>query len=635
MQDLEFRQLIERLKLRSPIEQIVGERVGDLKLAGSVYKARCPFHEERTPSFTVDPRRGTWRCWGACAEGGDAISFIERFDGVDFEEALRTLAQSCGEELPENLFRGGAGGGGPKQDPRYDVLRRAVKLYASYLKGQGQRAIEYLQERGLRAETLERFQIGWAPREGSPLLAAATGSGVPRSLLLETGLVKESADGRAYDFFRGRFLVPIMDRLGRPVGFGGRILPEDAERDGRPQAKYVNTAETPLFHKSRLIYGLDLATHAIRKERHIVLVEGYTDVMAAHQEGLEYVTAVLGTSTTKDHAALVRRSGARRVTLVFDGDEAGRRAGHRALLGLLGIGLELRVAALPAGVDPCDLILGPEGKLRFQELLAGAADWFGWALGLIRGQGGPQLAAGVDGLFELLECLEKPVERASRVSEIALELDLPPEAVQAQWKDFEGRRRLQPREAPRELQAAAPVEKQESKEMPLEGDLRQAYECLLGALMLDNSLIPLYREMTLGCPPSDLRVLFGVILDLYDNSDDLMPIDSGRVMSALGDRPERYQVVRIEEQAGFAESPEILARDQEIWFERRRHDQAINSIANSTRDPQFPQGDGSSPLPTPTNSSTQVVDEAATLKKLHEELRRWRVPSAKDSSTAS
>ena len=171
MQDLEFRQLIERLKLRSPIEVIVGERISELKKKGALYQARCPFHEERTPSFTVDPRRGTWHCWGACGEGGDVISFVERFDGVSFMDAVRLLAQQAGEELPDSMFKRRSSTDQKAVDARYDVLDRAAKLYRRALSSdEGAAARAYAEGRGLSAETLELFGVGWAPREGNPLL---------------------------------------------------------------------------------------------------------------------------------------------------------------------------------------------------------------------------------------------------------------------------------------------------------------------------------------------------------------------------------------------------------------------------------------------------------------------------------
>ncbi|HED64804.1 MAG TPA: DNA primase, partial [Planctomycetes bacterium] len=326
MQDLEFRQFVERLKLRAPIEEVVRERVPELKKRGALWQARCPFHDERTPSFTVDPRRGTWHCWGACSEGGDVIGFLERFEGVGFMDALRILAQSTGEQMPERLLERRRRGGESKIEERYDVLRRAERLYRkAFLAEEGAEARAYVADRGLSPETLELFGVGWAPREGSPLLAAARDAKVRPELLVETGLVKRADDGRAYDFFRGRLMIPIRDRMGRTVGFGGRVLPADEARgDGRPQAKYVNTPETALFLKGRLIFGLDLAIADVRRSKHLVLVEGYTDVMALHQAGCRSAAAVLGTATTSDHAALVRRSGAKRVTLLFDGDEAGR-----------------------------------------------------------------------------------------------------------------------------------------------------------------------------------------------------------------------------------------------------------------------------------------------------------------------
>jgi len=614
LHDLEFRQLVERIKLRSPIENVVGERVGELKKKGALFWARCPFHEERTPSFAVDPRKGTWRCYGACGDGGDVISFIERFDGLSFLDALRLLAQGLGEELPEALFRKRSRAANARLEDSYDVLRRAARLYRRSLNDAGGTAARtYARERGLSEEVLEAFGVGWAPRDGNPLLASAREAGVAIELLIETGLVRQSEDGRAYDFFRGRLMVPICDRLGRTVGFGGRLLPGDENPD-RPQAKYVNTAETPLFHKGRLVFGLDRAAEAVRRSHHLVLVEGYTDVMAAHQMGHRNVAAVLGTSTTEDHAAIVRRSGARRVTLFFDGDEAGRRASVRALAGLLPLELDLDVAVLPAGCegcDPGDLLLRSDGAALFAGGVERAVGWFDWSLDALRDLGSAELARGVDELFELIARLARPVERAARLRELCAALDLPEDEVRAQWRGF--MERLRPSGAVRASRAVRRAASRELAAPDAPTSEEQAFELLLGALLLDNSLIPVYGDLARSAPQGDLRAFFGALLDLYEHGPDDQPIHAGSLLTELSDHPARERVVVIEELARNAENPQVLARDQERWLERRREESELAELRSRLNER----------TPTPEGDTADDL-----LRSLHRKLRERGVPRA-------
>ena len=441
MQDHEFKQFIERVKLRVPIEDAVSVRVPGLRRAGSLWEACCPFHEERTPSFKVDPRRGTWHCYGACSDGGDVISFVQRFDGTDFWEALEALANQAGEELPARRARGGDD---RKLERHYDVLRRAQEFYTRSLWGeQGAEARSYLERRGLVRNTLEAFGLGWAPGEGSPLLAAARGQGTATELLSEVGLVRTNDEGRTYDFFRGRLMIPIRDRRGRTVGFGARTLRADAGERGIP--KYVNTPETLLFKKSRLIYGLDRAGDSLRRGKHLVLVEGYTDVMAAHQVGLGHVCAVLGTATTEDHAALVRRSGARRVTLLFDGDAAGAKAAKRALHGLLPLAeVELMVAILPEGDDPCDLLVR-DGEAGLAHVFEGARSWFDHLCAQLPMEASPQeLSAALDEVLELVGRIPREVERALWVRRLAQTVSLPEDSLVAQLGRILERRSNEP-----------------------------------------------------------------------------------------------------------------------------------------------------------------------------------------------
>jgi len=616
VQDSEFRQLVERVKLRSPIDVVVGERVGDLRKKGALHWARCPFHEEKTPSFAVDPRRGTWRCFGACGEGGDVLSFVQRFDGLSFLDALRLLARAAGEDLPdEALRRRPRGPADDRREALLDVLQRAQLLFEKRLRTpEGAQALAYVRDRGFDDECLSDFGIGWAPERGNAVCDAAGASGIGVELLEQAGLAKRSDDGRPYDFFRGRLMIPIADRLGRVVGFGGRMLPGDT----RSLGKYVNTPETELFRKGELVYGLHRAAGAVRRSRHLVLVEGYTDVMAAHQAGLANVAAILGTSTTDEHAGLVRRTGAERVTLVFDGDEAGRKASGRALAGLLPLGIDLRVATPPAGSDPCDLCFAApsggaegEGRLPFERLLDDAVDWFAWTLDPLEGLGGAALARGVDEVFGLLGRLTKPVEVDARLRETARRLRIDEAALRRQWQEALRRGERRPEARPAELVSAEPAPQEAQEADPaLEG----AFRSLVGAMLLDNSLIPVYGDWEPRCPRGDLRTIFRAVLELYDHGEDGEPIHAGSVMTALGEDPARDLVVGLEELARTAESPQLLARDQELWLERRRHERELVGLRETLTSTLVRGG-----------PETEGSDAESVLRDLHERLKR-RVP---------
>lgn len=611
LNDLEFRQFIERVKLRAPIEVVVGERVGDLRRKGALHWARCPFHAEKTPSFAVDPRRGTWRCFGACGEGGDVLSFVERFDGLSFLDALRLLAQQVGEAFPEPKMRARARGDEARTERRYDVLRWAAGHYRRAFQGaEGTSARSYMAHRGMGTEVVEAFGLGWAPDSGRFLVGLAETEGKPLEPLIEAGLVRRSESGRPYDFFRGRVLIPIRDRLGRTVGFGGRTLLTGP--DAGP--KYVNTPETPLFHKGRLIFGLDLAAPEVRRSGRLLIVEGYTDVMAAHQAGWTSATAVLGTATTQDHAALIRRTGARTVVLVFDGDAAGLKASERALAGLLRLPVELKVAVLPAGKDPGDMLVEESGRTEFARLVEGAVDWFDWSLTGLRGLRGAPLAQAVEQRFALLEQLENPVERASRLTEMASFLELPAEALRAQWERFARARRPAER-APEPLATPAPAKDPASS--GLEKSVLRAYASLLGAFLVDNSLVSLHRQhaqpLLEQAPESDLAVFLRTFLDLYDNDTTGEPIDGSATLTALVDHPRRGLVLRLEERAREAESAEVLARENAGWLERRVRERELDDIARSV------DGDA----------------DPETLARLHDQLRHGRVPTPDAASATS
>ncbi len=343
--------IVAEIKAKLPVVEIVGETV-QLKRAGTIFKGLCPFHAEKTPSFTVTPERETWHCFG-CGEHGDIFTFLMRRDGLDFREALTRLAERAGVELSERTAT---------EDRRRRRLREALEGAVAWYREvllqahQAAGARSYLADRGLSDATLERFSIGYAPNTWEALTKRLRARGFSDAELTDAGLASPSTRGGVYDRFRGRVIIPIRDASGRAIGLGGRIMP-DAEGP-----KYLNSPATILFDKSRTLYGIDLAKGAIRREKLAVIVEGYTDVMTAHQAGFENVVASLGTALTAGQVELANRY-AEGVALAYDLDLAGEAATQRGLLTELGpVVSKVRVIRIPAGKDPDELIrTDPDG----------------------------------------------------------------------------------------------------------------------------------------------------------------------------------------------------------------------------------------------------------------------------------
>jgi DNA primase len=343
--------IIAEIKTKLPAIDVVGETVA-LKRAGTVYKGLCPFHAEKTPSFIVTPERETWHCFG-CGEHGDIFTFLMRRDGLEFREALERLAEKAGVELSERSAR---------EDRRKKRLREALEAAIGWYREvllqahQAEKARAYLAERGFTEETLDRFGIGYALNTWEALTKRLRAKGFTDAELTDAGLASPSSRGGVYDRFRGRIIIPIRDVSGRPIGLGGRIMP------GAEGPKYLNSPATALFDKSRTLYGIDLAKTAIRREKLAVIVEGYTDVMAAHQAGFTNVVASLGTALTAGQVELANRY-ADGVALAYDVDLAGEAATQRGLVEeLQGVVSKVRVIRIPAGKDPDELIRSdPDG----------------------------------------------------------------------------------------------------------------------------------------------------------------------------------------------------------------------------------------------------------------------------------
>jgi DNA primase len=346
------------------IVALIGQTVS-LKKVGKDYKGLCPFHSEKTPSFKVDPVKRYFYCFG-CKENGSAIDFVMKRDRVGFREALQILADAAGIELPRFGKKQNTG----ERRLLLEAHSAACALFEKWLSDSstGRAGREYLTSRGFNADSIKNFQIGLALESWDALLKHPTMKRFGPSLLQQAGLIKARDNGTGhYDTFRNRLMFPIKDETGRIIAFGGRVMP-----GSKDPAKYLNSPETPLFSKSKNLFGLDLARQKIVESRTVAVVEGYTDVVMAHQYGASNVVSPLGTALTEQHVDILKRF-ADRIVLLFDADTAGDNAVNRAVELFLTKPVEIAIASMPEGVDPDEFLLA-HGAEEFAKVLSGASD---------------------------------------------------------------------------------------------------------------------------------------------------------------------------------------------------------------------------------------------------------------------
>src|SRR3954471_18142893 len=417
---------LERVKQAADIVEVISAHT-DLRRQGARYVGLCPFHEERTPSFSVEPQEKLYHCFG-CGVGGDVIKFVEEKEGLGFAETVEVLADRYGVELERE-----------QEDPRAEARRqhrrrleqlldRSAAFYANYFweSEEAGKARDYLAQRGLGEEVLRAFGVGYAPSAWDKILVRGQQAGFSVEELRAVGLAQRGRSGGEYDRFRERIMFPIRDRRGRVLGFGGRAMRSDQG------AKYVNTAETDFFHKSRMLYGLDRAKAAIAKAGRAVVVEGYTDVLALHQAGVEEAVGVMGTAITEDQVAALSGM-VEEVVLALDADSSGQEAMLRAQRVAGDRRMRIRVAAMPAGEDPAEMLAQDGGAERFRELVEGAVELAEFRVDLVlaRADAGPP-AERDRALTEVAPVLAGMGETASRdelVRRVAERLDLEPAMV--------------------------------------------------------------------------------------------------------------------------------------------------------------------------------------------------------------
>ena len=431
--------IVQQIKDRLSIVDVVSQYV-KLDRAGTILRARCPFHAERTPSFIVSPERGTYHCFG-CGVGGDIFSFTEAIEGTDFKGALKVLADKAGVEI---VYEGGQKGKKDERDRLFELMETATIFYTTRL---DEAAKKYLKERGINEQTIKEFRVGWAGNDWSDASDYLHKKGFSEKELIDAGVSKKNERGSLTDKFRNRIMFPIADSAGRPVAFSGRSFGPDASAEA---PKYLNSPETALYHKSRILYGFDRAKLAMRKHNCAVLVEGQMDLIASHQAGWGNTVAVSGTAFTPEHSQLLHRM-TDNLVLALDADAAGIKAAGKAARAALHVGLNVKVAKLPTGLDPADLIV-KEGPDAWRIAIRDSKDIITFLLDVLQEHTAPQKVSQDDAepaeqdplrqrdrfrrmvetiVLPYLQEVGSPIAQEQYIREIARRLDVSESAVQA------------------------------------------------------------------------------------------------------------------------------------------------------------------------------------------------------------
>ena len=479
---------LSELRDRTDIEDLLSSYM-TLKRRGKNLVGLCPFHSEKTPSFTVYPENNSFYCFG-CGAGGDAVTFVRRMENLDYVEAVKLLAQRAGLRMPEDGFDDTLA---KRRQRILAANREAAKFFhACLLQPENAHALEYyVQTRGLSMQTVRHFGLGFAPDSWDALLRHMQTKGFTVSELLDANLVRQSSknQNRYYDNFRNRVITPIIDTRSNVIAFGGRVLD-----DSKP--KYVNTSDTLVYKKSREVFALNFAKNA--GERRLILCEGYMDVIALHQAGFPFAVAGCGTALTHEQARLLSRY-ADEVLLCYDADEAGQTALRKAIGIFSSVGMKIKVIRLTGGKDP-DEIIRKFGKERFRALLDGAANDIEFRILAEREKYDLDSDDGkvrfLKSVTDLLASVESPIERDVYASRLAAELSVDKDAIRAQIAQSQKMlRRRQSRERMQDLSKSLTVQKDAlNPERRDHYRAAKAEEAILTLLMQNNDFFPSVRD---------------------------------------------------------------------------------------------------------------------------------------------
>jgi DNA primase len=554
--------VVEEVRSRADIVEVIGEHVA-LKRSGKDFKARCPFHEERTPSFYVVPSKGFYKCFG-CGESGDVFTFLMKRLGLSFLDSVRAVAERTGVEIRETSRQGG-------EDPfrhLYEANSFAREFFEKNLweEDTGKPARAYLKGRGIGQETATRFGLGFAPDAWRTLREASAVHGIEDSVLLEVGLLIQREEGKEpYDRFRNRVIFPIESTAGRVLAFGGRVLGQVEK--GTP--KYLNSPESPVYHKGEVLYGLSWAKNAIRREEGALVVEGYMDAVSLAAGGIENAVAPLGTSMTEDQARLLARY-CSRVFLLFDSDPAGLKATFRAGDVLLAAGLHPAVVTLPPGEDP-DTVIRKEGPEGIREYLSQALDVLDRKLQILDERDYfssiERTRGAVDRLLPTLRAAKDPALRDIYVAKVAERTGVRRETLNAELEKgeagFPSRSRARAKVAPSASEPRRPV------------DLGAERKLLL-LLVQFRDYVDLAAERLAPEEFSDpvFRALFQALVDdpeMAHPTVGMDPVAADRFEELLGSEERLSEASRVfEDSVGQIKEGGLAARADRLRADMRR-----------------------------------------------------------------
>ncbi len=574
---------IDEVRSGIDIVDLVSEHL-QLRKAGRNYVGLCPFHREKTPSFSVSREKQLYYCFG-CGEGGNIFDFVMKMDGLTFPEAVRHLAARAGLRVPES----GQSNDGERKKKLLSAVKMAARYYRSHLMDStvGKEARLYLEKRGLTPDTVNRFGLGFAPDQWDGLKAALSGRFSERELV-EAGLLVETDRKQIYDRFRGRVIFPIFNLRGEPVAFGGRILDQ-----GQP--KYLNSPETPLFDKSKSLYALNFAREVIRQEKQAVLFEGYMDVIIAHQAGIMNAVATLGTSLTEAQAKLLRNQ-AEEVIIVYDADAAGQAAAWRGLQILRQAGCLVKVGRLPQGFDPDDYIRRRGADSFRKEVLGGALLLVDYQL--TRLAESHKLSKTEDRIrftqkaVEVLLGVENEIEREDYLAKAASLLMVSPDSLRAELKKARQGQKTPGREAVRTCSPAARTGILETASLQILAVITQKPElvakCLaeveredfpaeLGTVYLQAAEGNLSTAAVLDLLPAEYRRSFSGLLFEGDDSlaeralEDCIKLLK-RVRIAAQRKELEIKMAKLDPALAKGEISELSKK----WLELRRLEESLN-----------------------------------------------------------
>jgi DNA primase len=573
---------VQRVKDASQIVDVIGECVS-LKRAGTNMKGLCPFHAEKTPSFMVNPERQSFHCFG-CGEGGDVLSFVMKYYNLTFPEALKELADRYQITLPEKRFTSADLNKAEKRQKLFDVNERAARMYHEYLVSHkdAEEARRYLAERDISPEMIERFKLGYAPPGWDYLSNKVSKSSIPLSDAQEAGLLVRKEKGGFYDRFRDRIQFPIYELTGRVVGFGGRIL-------GEGEPKYLNTPETLVFDKSRMLFGLFQHREAIRKVRQAVVVEGNFDLLSLAAHGVENVVAPLGTALTQSQIRILKGY-ADVIILLFDGDAAGVKAAMRAVPLFLAEQAEARVALLPAMHDP-DSYIRAHGKKGLENYLVEALPLLEFSFEKLKEKHGLTMTGKgkiLEDLGPLIEAsANSPLQQSVLISQFSEKLGLSPEQVlkgfRAAAKPRQGRRPIKGR-------TASTVGQQEKIQVQLPRKQGQ----LLEFLIFYPQFLKRFQEAGIE-QVLDEEFAGNILATMMRIAEKDELTGPEQLMEILPEGPERSYVSRLLLTSSFLNQVEEedlveqMANEMLVWLVRYRFKKEIEQVSKEIRAAQQSQ----------------------------------------------